>query len=61
MKNTKEWKNVELNKTDAEIFRKYLKENDFHCYPSECFNLTHFDIYVDDAETEAIKSFLRTM
>lgn len=46
---------------DAEIFRKYLKVNNFRYYPSDCFNLTHFDIYVNDTEIELIERFLDTL
>ncbi len=61
MKNTRTWKKVELNKADAEIFRKYLKTNGFYYEPSGCFNLIHFEIYVDENEAKTISNFLKTM
>lgn len=61
MNEKRTWKKVELNKADAEIFRKYLKENDFYYKPSGCFNLIHFEIYVNEIEAKTISNFFKTM
>ena len=52
--------NVDLNKADAEKFRKFLKENSINYEPSDAYPLVHFEVLVDSDETETkIARFLQ--
>lgn len=55
------WKNVELEKSEYEKFRTYLKEKNICYEPSACFNLVHVELFVDDKETEMLQQFLDRM
>lgn len=57
----KHWYNVELNKEDAEKFKKYLKANGIYFEPSSCYNLIHFEVKVDEAELKMVDEFLETL
>ena len=52
------WKNVELNKMDAEKLGSFLYENDIEFEESECYNMVHFEVNVDEYEEDAVNDFL---
>jgi hypothetical protein len=54
----KKWYNVELNKKRAEMFSKYLKEQNIKFEPSEAYNLIHFECYMTFEELKAANQFL---
>lgn len=58
MDRTRTWKNVELNKADAEFLKTTLKLFSIRYEPSSCGDLIHFEILCNDAETELIDAFL---
>jgi len=61
MFNMRTWKSVELSKADADKFRVFLKENGIKYEASGCFNLIHFQVHVNDTETNNIDAFLETI
>ncbi len=56
------WKNVELKGNDVENFRLFLRENEikFETSGSE-YQYTHFEVYVDNSESDACNNFLDTL
>lgn len=52
------WKNVELNKMDAERLGSFLYENDIEFEESECYDMVHFEVNVDEYEADAVNNFL---
>ena len=54
----KSWKNVELSKGSAESFKQFLKANGIRYEASGCYNLIHFEVLVDDRQTEMCDDFL---
>ena len=55
---TRLWKNVELEREDAEKLKVFLKRSKITYEPSECFNLIHFELYVNSFETQLVDEFL---
>lgn len=54
----KTWKNVEL-KESADKFRTFLKENEIRYEASYAgYGYTHFEVYVNNTETEMCDAFL---
>ena len=52
----KNFYSVELNKDNAEKLKEYLKLNGIYFEPSACYNLIHFEVKVDEAELETLKT-----
>lgn len=52
------YKNVELVKETAEGFKRFLKAKGIHYEPSSCFDLVHFEVLVNDEETEMCENWL---
>lgn len=48
------WVNTELPKTMADKFKGYLREHNITYEASECFNLIHFECFMN--ETQIIKA-----
>lgn len=57
----KRFYNVELPQEQAEKLKVYLKQKGIYFEPSECFNLIHFEIKMDEAEAENVNKFLETL
>lgn len=55
------YKNVELNKNDADKLRVFLKDNKIKFETSEAGKLIHFEILVNKFEEEKINKFLNTL
>lgn len=55
----RKWMNVELVKETAAKFGAFLKANGIKHEPSSCFNLVHFEIYVNDEEAKASDEWLQ--
>jgi len=55
---TRTWKNVELNQNDANELKDFLNDYDIEFESSECYDKIHFEILVDEYESEAINDFL---
>ena len=53
------WMNVELEKETAERFGDFLKVNGYKYESSGCFNLVHFEVYVNDEEVKACNEWLQ--
>lgn len=56
------WKNVELKEKDAKRFRSFLRESEikFETSGSE-YGYTHFEVYIDNSETEICNVFLENL
>lgn len=53
------WKSVELfNAAKKEALLVFLKEKGIQAEVSGCWNGWHFEVYVDDTETDIINEFL---
>ena len=57
----KKFYGVELNREDADKLKVYLKANGIYFEPSECYNLIHFEIKMDEAEFEKVNKFLENL
>lgn len=55
------WRNVELNKDDAEKLKVFLKSEGIYFEPSSCYNLIHFEIKVNTEELKKVDDFLSTL
>lgn len=49
---------VDLQKEDAELFTKYLKDNGIYFEPSENYNQIHFECDMTDSEMNAANKWL---
>lgn len=52
------WKNIELTRTLAELLEAFLYENDIEFESSECYDLIHIEINVNEYEEDAINEYL---
>lgn len=59
--NMRQWKNVELTVEDAEKFRIFLHSENIKFESSGCFNMVHFECFVNGYETHKINEFLRDL
>lgn len=55
------WRNVELNKDDAEKLKVFLKSEGIYFEPSSCYNLIHFEVKVNTEELKKVDDFLSTL
>lgn len=56
-----QWKNVELNRKNAEEFKSFLRRKEIEYEASEAFNLIHFECYVTDEEADECDAFLEEL
>ena len=61
MENSRKWKNVELKGFASEQFGQFLYDNCIEFESSECYDLVHFEVCVDDYETAAVNDFLNEL
>lgn len=54
----RKWKSVEVTKEIAEKLRRFLKVKGIRYEASGCYNLIHFQILVNERETEKINTWL---
>lgn len=52
------YKSVELLPEIAEKFGQFLKANGVYYEASGCYNLIHFEVLVNEAETEVVNMWL---
>lgn len=52
------WYNIELDKDSALAFQAFLIENEIAYEPSECFNLIHFEILLNDFSLATVNKWL---
>lgn len=58
----RKWLNVELNATESRTFRGALKNHNIKYESSSCgYGLTHFEVYVNDAECSILNDILDTL
>jgi hypothetical protein len=56
----RKWRNVELNRRQAEMLKCFLDEYDITYEASECYDDIHFEIACDEVERDAIEEFFVT-
>lgn len=54
----RKWYSVELNREKADLFNKYLKENEIKFEPSEAYNLIHFECFMTFKELYMANKYL---
>ena len=54
----RKWLNTELTKDEAEMLKEFLKDNAIEYEASECYDMVHFEINVNEYEKEAINGFI---
>lgn len=57
----REWYNVELPKTKAELLKAYLNDYGIYFEPSEMYYLIHFEILMNEKETSLVNTFLEKL
>lgn len=58
-KNLRTWVNIELEKTEADELKEFLVENDIEFESSQCFDLIHIEINVNEFEKESIEEWIK--
>lgn len=56
----REWKSCEVSKGLADELRVFLKGNEIKYEPSSCYNLIHFEMLVDNLETNLVNQYLKS-
>lgn len=51
------WVNIELERDEAEIFKKYLREQGIKYEPSEAYNLIHIESYMTPEQIREADKF----
>lgn len=54
----KNYKSTEVTVNEAEALRIFLKENEIEYESSQCGELIHFEVLVDDDEVKRINDFI---
>ena len=54
----REWYNVELPKTKADLLKLYLNEHGIYFEPSEMYYLIHFEVLMNEDEASMVNRFL---
>lgn len=54
----RKWLNTEVTKEEAEMLKDFLKDNEIEYEASECYDMVHFEINVNEYEKEAINEFI---
>lgn len=54
----REWYNVDLPKTKAELLKAYLKDCNIYFEPSEMYYLIHFEVLMNEKEASLVNNFL---
>ena len=55
------WVNCELSQKEAEAFSAFLKKHGFKYEASSCYNLVHFEIFLNKEEVAICQEFLDTL
>lgn len=54
----RKWLNVELDEETADRFADFLGQREIKYEPSGCYDLVHFEVYVNDAEKQMCDEWL---
>ena len=54
----KQWYGTEMNKDNAELFRKYLREHSIPYEASEVYHLIHFECCMSDDEVKVADKWI---
>ena len=52
------WRNIEISKPHAEVFKRWLKNNKVKYEASEADDLIHFECFVDEKQEMGANNFL---
>lgn len=52
------WLNTEVTREESETFKDFLEENGIEYEASECYDMIHFEVNVNDYERNAINDFI---
>jgi len=55
------WLNVELTSGEAIVFTRFLRNNSIKYESSECYNLVHIEVYVNQKECDLCDNFLANL
>lgn len=55
------WLNVELTLDESVVFKKFLDFHHIKYESSECYNMIHIEVYVDEWESELCDNFLMNL
>lgn len=54
----REWNCVNLNREEADLFRKFLRDAEIAYEPSEMGEFIHFEVFVNEQERTRCDAFL---
>lgn len=57
----KKYYNVELTTDKAEALKVFLKQNNIYYEPSQCYNLIHFEIKLNEVELDKVNKYLNNL
>lgn len=52
------WLNTELNEHDMELLKEFLDENEIEYETSECYDLIHIEVNVNEYERQAVNDWM---
>lgn len=55
------YKSTELLPAEADKFKVFLRENGIKAESSGCYNLVHFEVYVNEQENKLCNNFLSNL
>ena len=58
---TRKWLNVELTVGNTMTFTEFLRNNNIKYETSECYNLIHIEVYVNENERNMCDVFLEKL
>ena len=57
-KNLRVWLNTELDEKEADMLKEFLDENEIKYEASECYDLIHIEINVNEYERQAVEEWM---
>lgn len=58
MSDLRTWVNTELKKKEADELKEFLDENDIEYESSECYDLIHIEINVNEYERQSVEEWM---
>ncbi len=52
------WLNTELNEHDMELLKEFLDDNEIEYETSECYDLIHIEVNVNEYERQAVNEWM---
>ena len=57
-KNLRTWVNTELDRKEADMLKGFLDENEIEYEASECYDVIHIEINVNEYERQAVEEWM---